>query len=266
MHHRRSHVFWCLAVLLAGAASVQPARAADPPSLKETLGKVQSDAETKAVEDLIGKLKGASPRSAPSAPPAAAPAPPAPAAAAPTAPPSAGAPPVTAAPAAEPTPPAAPATSPFEPPPARVASPSAPEPEVKPDEAVKRAALNTAPSVDLEIFFDYKSAEITPAAEAALTPLGRALSDARLAGDKFLIAGHTDAKGGAEYNLTLSRRRAEAVRQFLIDKFGIDGAKLVATGMGLKHLKNAKQPLAAENRRVQIVNLSKDEAGKPGKN
>ena len=131
---------------------------------------------------------------------------------------------------------------------------------------MKRAALNTAPSVDLVIFFDYKSAEITPSAEAALTPLGRALSDARLAGDKFLIAGHTDAKGGAEYNLTLSRERAEAVRQFLIDKFGIDGAKLVATGMGFKHLKNAKQPLAAENRRVQIVNLSKDEAGKPGKN
>jgi flagellar motor protein MotB len=32
----------------------------------------------------------------------------------------------------------------------------------------------------------------------------------------------------------------------------------VATGMGFKHLKNAKDELAAENRRVQIVNLSKD--------
>lgn len=127
---------------------------------------------------------------------------------------------------------------------------------------MKRAALNTAPSVDLEIFFDYKSTEITPAAAAALTPLGRALGDARLAGDRFLIAGHTDVKGGAEYNLSLSRERAEAVRKYLIDKFGIDGAKLVATGMGSTRLKNPKQPLAAENRRVQIVNLSKDEAGK----
>ena len=33
--------------------------------------------------------------------------------------------------------------------------------------------------------------------------------------------------------------------------------------MGSKHLKNAKRPLAAENRRVQIVNLSKDEAPSP---
>ena len=54
------------------------------------------------------------------------------------------------------------------------------------------------------------------------------------------------------------------MRQHLIATYGIDGAKLVATGMGSKHLKNAKQPLAAENRRVQIVNLSKDEGAKPG--
>ena len=52
------------------------------------------------------------------------------------------------------------------------------------------------------------------------------------------------------------------MRSFLIDTFGIDGKKLVATGMGAKHLKNPKQPLAAENRRVQIVNLSKDQGSK----
>ena len=137
----------------------------------------------------------------------------------------------------------------------------------QPSSRTKRSSARSAsqaPSIDLEIFFDYNSAEITPRAAAALTPLGRALSDARLAGDAFLIAGHSDAKGGADYNLALSQKRAEAVRQYLIASFGIDGAKLVATGMGSKHLKNAKRPLAAENRRVQIVNLSKDEAAKGG--
>jgi outer membrane protein OmpA-like peptidoglycan-associated protein len=145
-------------------------------------------------------------------------------------------------------------------PPGQVASPAITEaPTTAPDEAVRRAERKQAPSIDLEIFFDYKSAEITPRAAAALTPLGRALSDARLAGDSFLIAGHTDAKGSADYNLALSQKRAEAVRQYLIANFGIDGKKLVATGMGFKHLKNAKDELAAENRRVQIVNLSKDQ-------
>jgi outer membrane protein OmpA-like peptidoglycan-associated protein len=233
-------------------AASTPAWSADPAALKETLGKVQSGAESKAVEDLIDKLKGVPRTPAPAAPaPAATPAPAA----------SAPAPnPAPAAPSARPSPQPVPPASVAAEPPGQVASPAITEaPTTAPDEAVRRAERKQAPSIDLEIFFDYKSAEITPRAAAALTPLGRALSDARLAGDLFLIAGHTDAKGSADYNLALSQKRAEAVRQYLIANFGIDGKKLVATGMGFKHLKNAKDELAAENRRVQIVNLSKDQ-------
>ncbi len=232
----------CVLALLSGLAAGTPAWSADPAALKETLGKVQSDAESRAVEDLIDKLKGVSRK----------PAAPAGAPAAPAATPAPAAPPARATP----QPPETATTGP----PSQTASPTFVDaPTTAPDEAVRRAQRQRAPSIDLEIFFDYKSAEITPRAAQALTPLGRALGDARLAGDSFLIAGHTDAKGGAEYNLALSQKRAEAVRQFLITNFGLDGKKLVATGMGLKHLKNSKDPLAAENRRVQIVNLSKDE-------
>jgi outer membrane protein OmpA-like peptidoglycan-associated protein len=243
----------CVVLLLCGLASSTPASSAEPNALKETLGKVQSGAERKAVEDLIDKLKGVPRTPAPGAPtPAAAPAPAAASAPAPN--------PTPAAPSARPSPQPAPPASAAVEPPGQVASPAITgAPTTAPDEAVRRAERNQAPSIDLEVFFDYKSAEITPRAAAALTPLGRALSDARLAGDSFLIAGHTDAKGSAEYNLALSQKRAEAVRQYLIANFGIDGKKLVATGMGFKHLKNAKDELAAENRRVQIVNLSKDQ-------
>jgi outer membrane protein OmpA-like peptidoglycan-associated protein len=250
-----------IGALVSGA----PAWSADSPALKETLGKVQSDAENKAVEDLIDKLKGVSRKPAPAAPaPSAAPAAPAPLPAAASAP--AVAPPP--APAAAPTPAVSPSTPAPAEPPGQIASPATPEtpahgPAIKPDEAVKRAERSQAPSIDLEILFEYNSAEITPRAAAALAPLGRALSDARLAGDAFLIAGHTDGKGSAEFNLTLSQKRAESVRAYLIANFGIDGSKLVATGMGSKHLKNARQPLGPENRRVQIVNLSKDEGAKP---
>jgi outer membrane protein OmpA-like peptidoglycan-associated protein len=250
-----------LFLLVGGLAFGAPAWAADPPQLKETLGKVQTEAETKAVEDLIDKLKGVS-RKSPAAPPAPAAAPAAPVPATAVAPAAAPAPAASAPATSQPKPPAA-APSPAQPP-AQIASPAMPEAPT-PDEAVKRAERSQAPSIDLEVFFEYKSTEITPKAAAALTPLGRALSDARLSGDAFLIAGHTDAKGGDEYNLELSKKRAEAVRQYLIATFSIDGARLVATGLGSKHLKNAKEPLAAENRRVQIVNLSKDEGAKPAK-
>jgi OOP family OmpA-OmpF porin len=224
-----------LLVLLAGPALVPPASGADRPSLKETLDKVQSESQSKAVEDLIDKLKGGGRK------PAAAPPPP------PSGPP----PPAVASPSNPSPPPAAPESKP---PPAAAATPA---PPVTPDDAVARAETKEAPSIDLEVFFAYKSAAITPQAAAALTPLGKALSDPRLAGDAFLIAGHTDAKGGADYNLTLSQQRAEAVRQFLITRFKLDGARLVAKGMGPTRLKVPAQPLAAENRRVQIVNLSK---------
>jgi outer membrane protein OmpA-like peptidoglycan-associated protein len=225
-----------LGVLIAGG----PALAQDKPTLKDVLGRVQSESETKAVEDLVDKLKGTARK---------------PAAPAPESAPGAAAPPTdTAAPA--------PAELPAATPP-KVASPSTPappdaKPELAPDEAIKRAETKEAPSIDLEIFFDYKSTQVTAKAAAVLNTLGRALSDARLAEDSFLIAGHTDAKGGAVYNLGLSQRRAEAVRQFLIANYKIDANKLVAKGYGLQRPKSPNDPLAAANRRVQIVNLSKD--------
>ena len=230
----RSRLALLLGVLIAGG----PALAQEKPTLKDVLGRVQSESETKAVEDLVDKLKGASRKPAPQSVPGAA-APPADTAmpASPEQPP-AGAPPQIASPAKP--------------------APADAKPELAPDEAIKRAETKEAPSIDLEIFFDYKSAQVTANAAAVLNTLGRALSDARLAEDSFLIAGHTDAKGGAAYNLELSQRRAEAVRQFLITNFKIDANKLVAKGYGLQRLKSPNDPLAAANRRVQIVNLSKD--------
>ncbi len=129
------------------------------------------------------------------------------------------------------------------------------KPGLAPEKIVEQAAREQLPSVDLEVLFEYNSAELTPQAVEALTPLGLALSDARLADGRFLIAGHTDAKGGSAYNRRLSQRRAEAVRQFLIVNFKIKPSSLVARGFGEKHLKVPQDPLAAQNRRVQVVNF-----------
>jgi OOP family OmpA-OmpF porin len=244
MHERLSLVLLSGSLAAGALLAHAPAWSADTPALKETLGKVQSGAESKAVDDLIEKLRGGARKATPPPVPAAAPGTPATPAATPA---PASAPVSTERSAAETSP--APNTKPA---PAAVAAP-APPPAIKADQTVE---VIQAPSIDLEIFFAYKSAEITPQAAAALTPLGRALSDARLAGNSFLIAGHTDAKGGDEYNLALSQERADAVRQHLIASLGLDGARLVAKGMGSRQLKVPGQPLAAENRRVQIVNLS----------
>jgi len=111
------------------------------------------------------------------------------------------------------------------------------------------------PSIDLEINFDYNSATISRKVLSSVTELGKALSSPELKGGVFLVAGHTDAKGGDEYNQALSERRAEAIKQYLIAKFHLSAENLVAVGYGKTQLKNPNDPSAEENRRVQVVNM-----------
>jgi outer membrane protein OmpA-like peptidoglycan-associated protein len=122
-------------------------------------------------------------------------------------------------------------------------------------EVAKFAKENELPGIDLEVYFKYNSAEITPTAKPKLTTLGQALTDERLKGKTFLIAGHTDARGTASYNQSLSERRAESVKQFLVNSMGVQATSLVAIGYGEEQLKNASVPEADENRRVQVVTL-----------
>ena len=133
------------------------------------------------------------------------------------------------------------------------------------DEIVEVVEENDLPAIDLEVFFAFDSAEITPEARPILERLGGALSDESLKGSVFLVAGYTDAKEAGDHDLGLSERRAKAVRSFLIDKFSIDPEQLVAVGFGEEQLKNKEDPRAAENRRVQVVNMaSEDVAAKAG--
>src|SRR5882672_5928071 len=87
-------------------------------------------------------------------------------------------------------------------------------------------------SVDLDINFDYNSATINRTAMTAVTELGKALAKSELKGSVFLVAGHTDGKGGDEYNQALSERRAEAIKRYLIEKFGLTAENLVVVGYG----------------------------------
>jgi outer membrane protein OmpA-like peptidoglycan-associated protein len=112
------------------------------------------------------------------------------------------------------------------------------------------------PSIDLEINFEYDTAAIGPKAMPQVTALGQALSSAEFKGRTFVVAGHTDAKGSEIYNQGLSERRADAVKRFLSEKYGIDLSNLVTVGHGKSQLKNSSDPFSAENRRVQVINMS----------
>ena len=118
------------------------------------------------------------------------------------------------------------------------------------------AIVKDKPKIDLEINFDYNSADISAKSLPSVQALGRALTNNDLKGSTFVVAGHTDAAGGEAYNQDLSERRADAIKRYLVDKFGINGSDLVTVGYGKSKLKNATNPGADENRRVQVVNMA----------
>jgi len=111
------------------------------------------------------------------------------------------------------------------------------------------------PKIDLEINFDYNSADISTRSLPSVQALGRALSNPDLKGSTFIVAGHTDAAGSETYNQDLSERRADSIKKYLVDKYGIVGTDLVTVGYGKSKLKDTANPLAEVNRRVQVVNM-----------
>jgi outer membrane protein OmpA-like peptidoglycan-associated protein len=112
------------------------------------------------------------------------------------------------------------------------------------------------PKIDLEITFDYNSADISSKSLPSVQALGRALTNPDLKGSTFIVAGHTDAAGGEVYNQDLSERRADSIKRYLVDKYGISGADLVTVGYGKSKLKDTNNPMAEANRRVQVVNMA----------
>ena len=121
---------------------------------------------------------------------------------------------------------------------------------------------STKPNIELEIQFDYNSAEISKASLQAAQELGKALSNPSLRGSTFVVAGHTDGIGGDAFNQDLSERRADTIKNYLMQKFGIDGSDLVTVGYGKTKLKDAQNPADRINRRVQVVNMETKTAQK----
>ena len=126
--------------------------------------------------------------------------------------------------------------------------------------------MNRAPLTDqlgklaqltIAIQFDFNSARIRPDSFRAVGLMADALYHPYLQGYRFLIVGHTDAKGNREYNLKLSQQRADAIREALINPFGISPSRIEAAGLGEEQLLKPASPEAAENRRVQLINIGR---------
>ncbi len=97
---------------------------------------------------------------------------------------------------------------------------------------------------------------LRPGAKEILDRFGQALNDPQLKNFRFLIEGHTDTVGTAEYNRELSAQRAQVVADHLRER-GVLPARLETAGHGFDHpaVRTGPQVSEPRNRRVKIVRL-----------
>jgi OOP family OmpA-OmpF porin len=152
------------------------------------------------------------------------------------------------APMAAPAPPPPPAPAP--PPPAAVVVPPPPPPAPAPV-VVPAAPVSEKVTFAADAFFDFDKSVLKPEAKAKLDDLVSKTSGVNL--EVIIAVGHTDSVGSDTYNQSLSVRRSEAVKAYLVSK-GVEKNRVYTEGKG------EKQPVAdnktaegrAKNRRVEI--------------
>lgn len=119
------------------------------------------------------------------------------------------------------------------------------------------AQLLKLPQFFADIQFDEDAAVIRPDSYRTLGRIADTLSHPSLLGYKFLIVGHTVSTGRRENNLTLSQRRADVIREVLVNTFKISSKRLQAIGLGEEQLSDAAHPTAAINQRTQVATVAK---------
>lgn len=155
----------------------------------------------------------------------------------------------------------------FKPEPAAAAAPDCPEGSVcLPKKGTRAVCIGTgsacagqqvatapkADGFDLLITFELGSDTLSAQARTNLEQFAAALKDPALADAVFNVDGHTDARGPADFNEGLSQRRAEAVVQYL-ESLGVPRSRLAARGFGPNKPRDASDPFAPINRRVEAT-------------
>ena len=124
-----------------------------------------------------------------------------------------------------------------------------------PSSASSGSTAAGAPSVALDVKFEPNSAVLSAEAKGLVRSLAEAVSAAPLKSFRFRLEGHTDSTGSPEYNLALSKRRAEAVKAYMVQSFGVPANRLEAVGYGMQQPLDPANPESGVNRRVQVLML-----------
>lgn len=118
-------------------------------------------------------------------------------------------------------------------------------------------ALTKDKKVDIySIYFSFNSDKLRDESQPTLKDIAEVMR--RHPDWKLQVNGHTDAIGGDQFNLDLSKRRAAAVKNALVQQFKIDGDRFSTAGYGKSQPKDTNDTLEgrARNRRVELMRIS----------
>lgn len=110
-------------------------------------------------------------------------------------------------------------------------------------------------SIALPILFDYNSSALKTSSLTYLKQLGLMLNLEKMTNTNIMLVGHTDSTGYESYNLELSKRRSQAVKEFLVSNYQIDPTRIETTGKGESDTLQGKPGDSPVNRRVEFYRI-----------
>jgi len=121
--------------------------------------------------------------------------------------------------------------------------------------AIEQALANSGKVDVYSIYFSFNSDVIREESEPALRDIADVLR--RHPAWRLALNGHTDAIGGDQANLDLSKRRSAAVKDALVKRYAIDPNRLATSGVGKTQPKDTNDTLEgrSHNRRVELVKV-----------
>lgn len=117
--------------------------------------------------------------------------------------------------------------------------------------------LKKLPTFSVDIAFDVDTPIIQPESYQTVGRIADALVHSSLLPYTFLVVGHIEANGRREANAILSQRRADAIRETLVNTFKISAKRIQSVGLGEEQLLDYARPTAPVNNQIQIMTLAK---------
>ena len=117
--------------------------------------------------------------------------------------------------------------------------------------------LAKLPTFNVDIQFDTDTPIVRPDSYQTLGRIADALVQSTMLPYEFLIVGHIEANGRRENNALLSQRRADAIRDVMVNTFKISSKRLQSVGLGEEQLLDAARPTAPVNQQIQIMTVAK---------